>query len=57
MELDQPLNVVNLLVFCNHFMKHFMAYMTYHQAVNTLAKFLWQGYASIFRAPAKLLSD
>ena len=28
MELDQPPNVVNLLVFCNHFTKHVMAYVT-----------------------------
>ena len=57
MELDQPPNVVNLFVFCNHLMKHFMAYMTPNQMVKTVAKFLCQGYNSIFRAPAKLLSD
>ena len=57
MELDQPLNVVNLLVFCNHFMKHVMEYVTPNQTVKTVAKFLWQGYISIFRAPAKVLSD
>ena len=28
MELDQPPNVVNLLVFCNQFTKHIRAYMT-----------------------------
>ena len=28
-----------------------------HQTVKTVAKFLWQGYISIFGAPAKLLSD
>ena len=28
MELDQPPNMVNLLVFCNHFTKHVMAYVT-----------------------------
>ena len=27
-ELDQPPNMVNVLVFCNHFTKHIMLYMT-----------------------------
>ena len=31
--------------------------MTTEQTVKTFAKFLWQGYISIFWAPAKLLSD
>ena len=57
MELHQPPNMVNVLVFCNHFMKHIMAYVTSDQTAMTTAKFLWQGYISIFRAPAKLLSD
>ena len=57
MELDQPPNMVSVLVFCNHFMKHVMAYMTTNQTAKTVAKFLWQGYISIFRALAKLLSD
>ena len=35
-EFDQPSNVVNALVFCDHFTKHVMAYMTCG------AKFLWQ---------------
>ena len=38
-------------------MKHVMAYVTPDQTAKTVAKFLWQGYISIFRAPAKLLSD
>ena len=57
MELDETLNVVNLLVFCDHFIKHIMAYVTPNQTVKTIAKFLWQGYVSIFGASAKLLSD
>ena len=47
-------NVVNNLVFCNHFRKHVMAYMTHDQ---TVAEFLWHGYISIFIALAKPLSD
>ena len=30
-ELYQPSNLVNLLVFCDHFMKHIIAYMTPNQ--------------------------
>ena len=56
-KLDQPPNMVNLLVFCDHFTKHVMAYMTPNQTAKSVAKFLWQGYIMIFRAPAKLLSD
>ena len=57
MELDQPLNVVNILVFCDHFTNHVMAYVTPDQTVKTVAMFLWEGYMSIFRSPAKLQSD
>ena len=57
MELDQPLNVVSVLVFCNQFTKHIMAYMTPNQTAKTVAKFLWQGYISIFGPLAMLLSD
>ena len=57
MELDQPPNMVNILVFCDHFTKHIMVYVIPNQTVKTLAKFLWQGYISIFGAPAKLLSN
>ena len=57
MDLDQPPNMVNLLVFYDHFTKHIMTYVTPSQTVKTVAKFLWQGYILIFRAPAKLLSD
>ena len=39
MELDQPQNMVNVLVFCDHFMKHIMAYMTPDQTAKTVAKF------------------
>ena len=57
MELDHPPNVVNVLVLCNHFMKHIMAHVTPNQTAKTVAKFLWQGYISISGAPAKLLND
>ena len=57
MELDQPSHVVNVLVFCDHFTRHVMAYVTPDQMAKTVAKFLWQGYILIFRALDKLLSD
>ena len=57
MESDQPPNVVSLLVFCDHFMKHVMVYVTPNQMAKTVAKFLLQGYILIFRAPVKLLSN
>ena len=57
MELDQPPNVVSILVFWDHFTKHIIAFVTPNQTAKTVAKFLWQGYISIFGAPAKLLSD
>ena len=38
MELDQPPNVENALVFCDHFTKHIMVYMTPDQTAKTVAK-------------------
>ena len=57
MELDQPPNMVNILVFCDHFTKHVMAYMTPDQSAKTVAKILWQGYIMTFQAPGKLMND
>ena len=37
--------------------KHILAYVTPDQTAKTVAKFLYGGYISIFRAPARLLSD
>ena len=49
--------MVSVLVFCNHFKKHIMAYVTADQTGKTVAKFLGQGYILIFGALTKLLSD
>ena len=38
-------------------MKHIMAYMTPDQTAKSIAKFLLQGYISIFGALAKLLGN
>ena len=56
MKLDQPPNVVNLLVF-DHYIKHIIVYVILDQTAKNTAKFLWQGYILISRALAKLLSD
>ena len=40
-----------------HFTKHVLVYVTPHQTVKTIAKFLYGGYISIFGAPVRLLSD
>ena len=54
-ELNQPPKVANILVFQDHFTKQVMAYMTPNQTAKTVAKFLYQGYISILRTPARLL--
>ena len=38
-------------------MKHVLANVTPNQTAKTIAKFLYQGYISIFGAPARLLID
>ena len=57
LELNRLPKVTNVLVFQYHFMKNIMAYVTPDQTAKTVAKFLYQGYISIFRVPARLLSD
>ena len=57
MEPNRPPKVANILVFQNHFTKHVMVYVTPNQTAKTVAKFLYQGYSSIFGALASLLSD
>ena len=57
MDLDQPPHEGNVLVFCDHFMRHVMTYVTPDQNAKSVAKLLWQGYIPIFGAPVKLLSD
>ena len=48
MEFDQPPDVVNLLVFCDHLTKHVMVYVTPDQPAKAVARFLWQGHISIY---------
>ena len=56
-ELNNLPRVANILVFQDHFTKHILAYVTPDQTTKTVAKFLYQGYISIFGALARLLSD
>ena len=55
LELNRPPKVVNVLVF--HFKKYIMVYVTPSQTADTVTKFLCQGYISIFRALARVLSN
>ena len=55
MELNKPPKVTNVLVFQDHLTKHVLAYVTPDQTAKSVAKFLYQGYISIFGAPARLL--
>ena len=57
LELNRLPKVTKVLVFQDHFTKHIMAYVTPDQTTKTVTKFLYQGYISIFGAPARLLSD
>ena len=57
LELNQSPRVANILVFQDHLTKHVLAYVTPNQTAKTVAKYLYQGYISIFGAPARLLSD
>ena len=57
MELNRLPKVANVLVFQDHFTKHIMAYVTPDQTAKTVIKFLYQGYISIFRTLARLLSN
>ena len=57
MELDQLPRVTNVLVFQDHFTKHVLTYVTPDQTAETITKYLYGGYISIFGALARLLSD
>ena len=57
LEPNQSPRVTNVLVFQDLFTKHVLAYVIPNQTLKTVAKFLYQGYISIFGALARLLSD
>ena len=51
MEPSRLPRVANVMVFHDHFMKHTMVYVTPNQTTKTVARFLYQGYISIFGTP------
>ena len=57
LEPNQSPRVANVLVFQDHFMKHVLVYVTPDQTANTVTKFLYQGYITVFGALARPLSD
>ena len=57
LEPNQLPRVANILVFQDHFTKHVLVNVTPDQTVKTITKFLYEGYISIFGAPARLLSN
>ena len=57
MELNRLPKAANVLVLQDHFTRHLMEYVTPNKTAKTVAKFLYQGYISIFWAPASLLSN
>ena len=58
LELNKSPKVANVFVFQDHFMmKHVLAHVTPDKTAKTITRFLYQGYISIFRASARLLSD
>ena len=57
LEPNQSPRGANVLVFQDHFMKHVLAYVTPDHTAKIVAKFLYQGYISIFGIPTRLLSD
>ena len=57
LEPNQSPRVTNILVFQDHFTKHMLVYVTPDQTAKTVAKFLYGGYISISRTPARLLND
>ena len=57
LEPNQSPRVANILVFQDHFTKHMLVYVTPDQTAKTVAKFLYEGYISIFMALPRLLSD
>ena len=57
LEPNQLPRVTNILVFQDHFTKHMLAYVIPDQTMETIAKFLYGGYISIFGALARILSN
>ena len=57
MQLNQLPSVKNVLVLTDHFTRHVMVFITKDQKAKTVVQILYEGFISVFGAPAKLLSD
>ena len=58
LQLNKSPKVANVFVFQDHYTKHVLVYVTPYQTAKTIAKFLYQGYISIFGAqPGSLLTE
>ena len=47
----------NVLVIVDHFMRYMRAYVIKDQKVEITARYLYDGYISIFRCPERIVSD
>jgi transposase InsO family protein len=47
----------NILVICDHFTRHVMAFITKDQTARTAAEILWHRYFAVFGLPARILTD
>ena len=57
MELNKAPQTENVLVIVDHFMHYMRAYVTKDQKVETTARYLYDGYISIFGCPERIVSD
>ena len=57
MELNKAPRMENILVIVEHFTHYMRAYVTKDQKVETTARYLYDGYISIFRCPEKIVSN
>ena len=56
MELNKAPWTENVLVIVDHFTCYMTAYVTKDQKVETTARYLYDGYISLFRCPEKIVS-
>ena len=57
MELNKPPVVKNVLVMTDHFMRYALAVVMKDQTAKTVVKVFYEYFITVFRTPAKLLSD
>ena len=57
MDLGEQPKTVNVLVFTDHFSRFVAAYITPDQTAQTVAKFLYRGWISVYGTPTRIMSD